>query len=94
MQVEAIHGHDRPEFTTPSRLGRDRIRTIIDMPDETLEGVQSTHVLSGEVHRMAEEMRRKTEEMLNAPFPPHEALPKLTEKQRERMEAFALREDR
>jgi hypothetical protein len=39
-------------------------------------------------------MRNRLDAIRNAPLPPDDELPELTAKQRERIAAFALREDR
>ena len=49
--------------------------------------------LSSEVRASAEKMLAELESIRNAPLPADEKLPPLTEKQRERFEAFMLRGD-
>lgn len=96
MQVEALYDHGRLEFTHPLQLRHKRLRLIVEVPDEEL--VDPTPVtynnLLPEVLARAQAMRDKLDAIRNAPLPPDDELPELTAKQRERIEAFTLREDR
>ena len=92
MQLEAIYNHGKLQFTSPVQLRHERIKVLVDVPDEEIK--ETTHYdLPSDVIKMAVEMERKTDEILNAPFPPDEELPELTEKQMDRIAAFNLREE-
>jgi len=92
MQLEAIYNHGKLQFTSPVQLHHERIKVLVDVPDDEIKEI--THYdLPSDVIKMAVEMERKTDEILNAPFPPDEELPELTEKQMDRIAAFNLREE-
>jgi len=93
MQLEAIYDHGKLHFISPVHLRHERIKVVVDVPDEEVKET-TPYDLPPEVTKMAEEMERKTDEILNAPFSPDEELPELTEKQLDRIVAFELREDR
>jgi hypothetical protein len=94
MQVEALYDHGRLEFTRPLQLRHERLRLIVEIPDEELiTPMPPTYNLPLEVFARAQAMRDTLDAIRNAPLPPDDELPELTEKQRERIAAFALRED-
>ena len=95
MQVEALYDHGRLEFTQPLQLRHERLRLVVEIPDEELvTSTPPTYDLPREVLARAQAMRDRLDAIRNAPLPPDDELPELTEKQRERIAAFALREDR
>jgi len=94
MQIEAIYDHGKLELIKPLRLKHQRIKVTVEIPDAEIEKDPSPYHLPPEVVDMANKMEKETDEILNAPLPLNEALPELTEKQLDRIEAFALREDR
>jgi len=94
MQIEAIYDDGKLELTKPLRLKHQRIKVMVEIPDSEIETVGTPYNLPPEVVEMANKMEKVTDEILNASLLPDEALPELTEKQLDRIEAFALREDR
>lgn len=95
MQVEAIYDHGRLEFTRPLQLRHEHLRLTVEVPDEELvTPAPATYNLPPEVLAHAQATRDKLDAIRNAPLPPDNELPELTEKQLERIEAFELREDR
>ena len=92
MQVEAIYDQGRLEFVHPLRLKHDRVRLVVTVPDEELESAVPFD-LPPEVLARAQALRQRLEAIRNAPTPPDEELPELTQRQVERLEAFALRDE-
>lgn len=95
MKVEALYDHGRLEFIPPLQLKHERLKLVVEVPDE--EVVISLSVLNPlppEVLARAQAMRDNLDAIRNAPPPPDDELPELTEKQREWIAAFAWREDR
>lgn len=66
------------------------ILTIV-VPDEEVEVAASHYVLPKELSAQAQAMLAKMDAIRNAPLPPDEELPELTEKQLNNIEAFELR---
>lgn len=95
MQVEALYDHGHLEFIHPLQLRRQYLRLLVEVPDEELvTPIPNTYSLPPEVLAQAQAMRDQLDAIRNAPLPPDDELPELTAKQRERIEAFALRENR
>lgn len=95
MKVEALYDHGRLKFIHPLQLRHERLRLIVEVPDQELvTPAPATYNLPPEVLAHAQAMRDKLDAIRNAPPPPDDELPELTEKQQERIAAFALREDR
>lgn len=96
MNVQVIweNGVFRP--TLPLVLKHPVI--TIQIPDEEvigqrIEAVPSARPLPPEAEAYARALEERLERIRNAPFPDDADLPPLTEKQLERMEAFALRDE-
>ncbi len=95
MQVEALYDHGRLEFIRPLQLRHQRLRLIVEVPDEELvTPTPAAYHLPPAVLARAQAMRDKLDAIRNAPLPPDDELPELTEKQQGRISAFELREDR
>jgi hypothetical protein len=94
MQVEAIYEHGRIEFAQPMQLKHDRVRVIVDVPDEEIVSDTESYNLPPEVFERAEKMRSRLDAVRHAPRPSDDQLPPVSAKTLERIEAFALREDR
>ena len=92
MQVEAIYDHGKLEFVKPLKLKRDCVRLVVTVPDEEVDDAFD-HTVSEEVLMLACEMRKQFDAIRNAPSPPDDELPELTENQLDRIEAFALRDE-
>lgn len=101
MKIQAIYEDGVLKPTRPLSLKR-KLVTIHIADEELLESRQSPscksvfdkYNLSPEVRAMAEEMMAELDAIRNAPLPPDQELPPVTQKQIERLEAFGLREDR
>ncbi|MEO5344035.1 MAG: hypothetical protein H7842_11995 [Gammaproteobacteria bacterium SHHR-1] len=94
MQVEAIYDQGKLEFLTPLQLKHNRLRLVVEVPDEEIVPTANPCNLPSEIVEAARAMREKLDAIRNAPLPPDDELPDLTEKQLNRMAAFDLREDR
>ncbi|MFP4063573.1 MAG: hypothetical protein ACLFS2_12350 [Halochromatium sp.] len=97
MHIEAIYDKGRLEFKTPLRLKRDTLTVIVEVPDEAIETAPQDDPcerLPPEVIARAKAMREALDAIRDAPPPPDDELPALSDKQRQRLDAFALREDR
>jgi hypothetical protein len=92
MQVEAIYDHGKLEFNPPLRLKHERIRLIVTVPDDEIETPEPYHLPQAVIER-AQTMLARMQEIRNAPMPPDDEIPELTETQLKRMEAFALRDE-
>lgn len=102
MQLEAIYNQGRLEFIRPVQLKHERIRLTVDIPDEEIlspspttgEGAQApSYELPPEVLQLAKTMEERLNHIRNAPFPADEELPPLTQKQQDRIEASAERDE-
>ena len=102
MEIEAIYTKGRLEFLQPVRLLTDTVKVRVVIPDHEVDHHgQSTAEQSEkakarvpqEVKDASRKMRTRLDQIRNAPLPQDDELPELTEKQQERMEAFALREE-
>ena len=102
MQFEAIYDNGKLEFSQPIQLKHSRVRLIVEIPDEeiatNLPGKvteeKPSYVLPPEAQALAEQMEAELDRIRNAPLLPDDELPPLTEEQKGRISAFALREDR
>ncbi len=92
MQVEAIYDHGKLEFSRPLRLRHQRIKVVVEVPDMEID--DSSYLPTPEAQKIADEIDKQIDAALNAPLPINEDLPALTEKEKSRIAAFALREDR
>ncbi len=92
MQVEAIYHNGKLEFIPPLHLKHERMRVVVTVPDHEVE-LPPLHGLPAEVIERARMTLARMEAIKNAPLPPDEYLPDLTEKQLERIDAFALRDE-
>jgi len=97
MQIEAIYENGKLEFVQPLRLKHERIRVMVTVPDHEVDAIHSSDLslfdLPAEVVERAKATLARMEAIKNAPIPADETLPELTEKQMERLAAFALRDD-
>lgn len=94
MQLEAIYSHGQLTFVQPVAFKHDNFRLIVNVPDEELLSGNAMHSMAPEVIQRARAMRERLDAIRNAPLPPDDELPELTEKQIERIAAFELRKDR
>lgn len=94
MQVEAIYDQGRLEFAQPLKLKHQRFRLIVDIADDEIVDPSNPYELDSEILAAAAQTRSRLDAIRMAPLRPDDELPELTPKQLERIEAFALREDR
>lgn len=105
MKIEAIYDNGKLKFLSPLKFAHHRFTVKVDVPDSEvlmqsdtashIEASQTPHAgLPAEVQAIAERMKDDLQRLRNAPLPPDDELPPLTQKQLDRMAAFALREDR
>jgi hypothetical protein len=93
MQVEAVYDQGKLDFVTPLHFKRTPLRVVVNVPDEEIDYQASPYNLPPEVIDLARGMRKKLDAIRNAPLPPDDDPCDLTEKDRERLAAFVLRED-
>ena len=93
MKLEAIYDKGRLEFIHPIHFVRDRLKVIVEVPDQEVVKPQDKAPAASLGH-YAQALLTRLDAIRNAPLPPDNELPEFTEKQRNRVEAFALREDR
>lgn len=93
MNIEAIYDHGKLSFVTPIRLKHGKVRVIVTVPDDEVEVQDDAYTLPPEVLAMAKAMEEKLDRIRNATPHADEDLPPLTQKQLDRIEAFALREE-
>jgi hypothetical protein len=93
MQVEAIYRNGQLQFVTPLKIKQDSLRVMVIIPDEAVELNSIHRGIPSEVVKGAGEMLARMEAIRKAPMPPDEALPEMTDKQRERIEAMELRDE-
>lgn len=97
MEIEAIYDRGKLEFISPVKLKRERLRVMVEVPDEEIEKGSTPESepldLPEELKKQARETLDRLAEIRNSPLPPEDELPDLTSKQEERIQAFALREE-
>lgn len=94
MRLEAIYDNGRLRFLSPVRFARERFRVAVEIPDQELLHPSVLETELEELDEYTREMLAQLDAIRDAPLPPDADLPPLSEKQIERHEAFALREDR
>ena len=72
---------------------RTPLRVMVNVPDNEIDFQASPNNLPPEVIKRAQELLERMEKIRNAPLPPDDEIPELTEKQLERIEAFTLRDE-
>lgn len=100
MNIQAIWDGEVLRPTQPLKLKHDLV--TIQVPDEEIStsapapsaSQEQSYMLPPEVLARAQALRKRLDAIRNAPLPPDEELPALTQKHLERIEAFELREDR
>ena len=93
MKLEAIYDKGRLEFIQPVHFVHDRLRVVVEVPDQEVVKPQDM-APAASMGRYAQALQARLDAIRNAPLPPDNELPEFTEKQRSRIEAFALRENR
>jgi hypothetical protein len=94
MQVEAIYDQGRLEFVYPLQFKHQRVRLMVEVPDDEIATPPNPYNLPAEVLERAAQMRSHLDAIRNAALPSDEQLPPIPAKTLERIDAFALREDR
>lgn len=93
MRLEAIYDKGRLEFMQPVRFVKDRIKVIVEVSEHEVAGSKFPGVKKQETEYIRELLSR-LDQIRKAPLPEDADKPQVTQKQIERFEAFALREDR
>ncbi len=94
MQLEAIYKNGQLEFIRPVQFKHDHVRIVVEVPDEEVVTQQGEeNQIPDELKQQANELLDKLEAIRNPPISLGEELPELTEKQLERINAFALRDE-
>lgn len=93
MKLEAIYDKGKLEFMQPVHFLADRVKVIVEVPEEDLAG---SELYSGgqQESEYILDLVARLDAIRKAPLPEYAGRPRPTEKQLERFEAFALREDR
>ncbi len=91
MRIDAIYDHGRLEFTPPLQLKHDRVRIVVEVPDDEIVDTNDSNIMSPDLRRQARAVLSRFEAIRNAPPPPGNEPPELTQKQLERIEAFEMR---
>lgn len=94
MQVEAIYDQGHLEFAYPLQFKHQRVRLMVEVPDDEIATPPNPYNLPTEVLERAAQMRSHLDAIRNAPLPSDDQLPPISAKTLERIDAFALREDR
>ena len=94
MRVEAIYNQGRLEFVHPLKLKHDHLRLVVEVPDDEIVTQPNPYNLPSEVLERAAQMRSQLDAIRNAPLPSDDQLSPIAAKTLERIDAFALREDR
>ena len=87
MKLEAIYDKGWLEFVQPIHFVRDRLRILVEVPDQ--EVVKPQDKAAASMGRYAQALQARLDAIRNEPLPPDDKLPEFTEKQRSRIEAFA-----
>lgn len=102
MEIESIYTKGRLEFLQPVRLLTDTVRVRVVIPDHEVDQQGSSTAEQSEkakarvpqgVQEASRKMKTRLDQIRTAPLPQDDVLPELTQRQHERMEAFALREE-
>lgn len=94
MQIDAIYDHGHLEFSRPVQFKHERVRIVVEVPDDEVIAEGNPYNLPQEVLDQADQLRKRLDDARNAPVPPDDELPPLSEKSIERMKAISMREDR
>lgn len=95
MQIEAIYNQGKLEFISPVKLKSRRVRVKVDIPDDVVEKHEDKlpeHNLSGFPKDVQQEVKRLQDirkKVMDSTLP--NDLSAMTDKQKERWEAFELR---
>ncbi|MDP2067244.1 MAG: hypothetical protein Q8K38_14900 [Burkholderiaceae bacterium] len=91
MQVEAIYDQGHLEFAYPLQLKHQRVRLMVEVPDDEIVNQPNSYNLPPEVLARAQNMLEKYAAIVNAPLPPDADLPELSAEYQERLDAIELR---
>ena len=94
MELEAVYEGGRLTFSRPVKFKQDRVPMVVVVPDEAIEDAGPLYDLPQAVFETADRMRERLDAIRNAPLPPDDELPPVSDKSKARIRAFALREDR
>ncbi len=93
MRLEAIYDKGRLEFVQPVRFLVDRVKVIVEVPEEELAGSELLRGANQETEYIHDLVAR-LDAIRRVPLSEDDGGAQPTEKHVERFEAFVLREDR
>ncbi|MCF8104533.1 MAG: hypothetical protein K9K64_03530 [Desulfohalobiaceae bacterium] len=101
MELEAIYENGRLEFTKPVRFLQDKVRVRVLVSDDVVSvqsGLDESHEKAktpwpDSLKERSKQLKDRLDRIRTAPLPSDNDLPEMTQKQRSRMEAFAIREE-
>ena len=88
MRIEAVYEHGRLSFLQPVSLREERVRVIVEIPDDAI----FTTDLTPQLDERSRALVAALDAIRNAPWPA-EAIDDISPKAAERLAAFALRKD-
>ncbi len=88
MRIEAVYDHGRLSFLQPVSLRDERVRVIVEIPDDAI----FTTDLTPQLDERSRALVAALDAIRNAPWPA-EAIDDISPKAAERLAAFALRKD-
>lgn len=88
MRIEAVYDHGRLSFLQPVILREERVRVIVEIPEDAILTTDSTPPLDDHSRALVAAL----DAIRNAPLPA-EAIDDISPKAAERLAAFALRKD-
>lgn len=93
MRVEAIYDKGRLEFLAPIRFIQERFQVRVEVPKQVIDQQSAPDADHEDLDDYARDLVARLDAIRNAPPPPDELLPRFSQKQQERLQAFALRDE-
>ncbi len=97
MEIEAIYNNGRLELPEHIRLKHQRVKVRLSIPDQEVETESSVAATAPEAASEAADyaaaLEARLQRIRKAPLPDDADLPPVTDKQQQRAEAFAVRDE-
>lgn len=93
MHIEAIYCQGRLDLVAPVIIKQGHFRVVGDVPEEAIEAVDQFGNLPLQVVAHVRAMRQMQDAARSAPPAADDGWPAASDRQRQRLEAFELRED-
>ncbi len=93
MQVEALYDQGKLDFVTPLHFKRTPLRVVVHVPDDAIIFLDPVRNLPPEIIEGAQAMLARMEAIRKAPLSADDQLRELAAKERERIDAFELRDE-